>query len=125
MELTELRGAIDSDHAEIASIVAQIRDASEALDFGVTKQLLRALQAVEETHYASEYALMRAAGRDMPAGHQVEHAQLIETLRSINQTIVVENLCSVNPRIAAHLEAALEHMQKSDSELWAMLVETR
>lgn len=122
MELTRQRASIDRDHAEIASIVAQIRSASNAQDFGLTRQLLLALQAIEETHYASEDALMRAAGLDLPTGHRAEHARLIDTLRSINQTIVVENLRSISPRIAAHLEAALEHMQKSDSELWATLV---
>lgn len=125
MELARQRESIDRDHAEIASTVAQIRGASDARDFGLTRRLLLVLQAIEEAHYASEDALMRAAGLDMPAGHQAEHAQLIETLRLINQTIVVENLRSVSPRIAAHLEAALEHMQRSDSELWATLAQQR
>ena len=121
MELTRQRESIDRDHADLASIAAQIRRASDAQDFRLTKQLLLDLQAHEETHYASEDALMRAAGFDMPARHRAEHAQLIDTLRSINHTILIENLRSVSPRIAAHLEAALEHMHKSDSELWAML----
>ena len=125
MELTLQRESIDRDHAEIASTVAQIRHACDAQDFGLTRRLLLALQAIEEAHYASEDALMRAAGLEMPAGHQSEHAQLIEALRRINQTIVVENLRSVSPRIAAHLEAALEHMHRSDVELWSALVAPR
>ena len=124
MELTQQREAIDRDHADLASIVVQIRRASDAQDFRLTRQLLLDLQAHEETHYAGEDALMRAAGFDMPEHHRAEHAQLIDTLRSINQTVLVENLRSVNPSITAHLEAALEHMHKSDSELWAMLAQT-
>ena len=123
MELTRQRELIDTDHADLASIVAKIRHAGDAQDFRLTKLLLLDLQAHEETHYASEDALMRAAGFDMPARHRAEHAQLIDTLRLINQTLLVENLRSVSPRITAHLEAALEHMHKSDSELWATLAQ--
>ena len=121
MPLTRERELIDRDHADLASLMAQIRRASDAQDFRLTTQLLRDLQALEEAHYASEDALMRAAGFEMLASHRAEHAQLIDTLRSINQTILVENLRSVSPLIAAHLEAALEHMHRSDSEFWAML----
>lgn len=121
MELTAQRESIEKDHADIASIVAEIRRASDAQDFGLTRQLLLALQALEEEHYAREDALMRATGVDMPARHREEHAQLIDALRSINQTIAVEDLRSISPRVAAHLEAALEHMHKSDLELWAII----
>lgn len=123
MELTLQRESIDRDHADLASIVTKIRHAGDAQDFRLTKLLLLDLQAHEETHYASEDALIRAAGFDMPAGHRAEHAQLIDILQLINQTLLVENLRSVSPRIAAHLEAALEHMHKSDSELWATLAQ--
>lgn len=121
MELTAQRESIEKDHADIASIVAEIRRASDAQDFGLTRRLLLALQALEEKHYAREDALMRATGVDMPARHREEHAQLIDALRSINQTIAVEDLRSISPRVAAHLEAALEHMHKSDLELWAII----
>jgi len=121
MELTAQRESIEKDHADIASIVAEIRRASDAQDFGLTRQLLLALQALEVEHYAREDALMRATGVDMPARHREEHAQLIDALRSINQTIAVEGLRSISPRVAAHLEAALEHMHKSDLELWAII----
>ena len=125
MTLAQERESIDREHAEITSIVAQIRSAGDAQDFALTKRLLLALQAIEEMHYASEDALMRSAGLDMPVGHQAAHAQLIDTLRSINLTIIVENLRAVSPRITAHLESALEHMHKSDEELWAALDEAR
>jgi hemerythrin-like metal-binding protein len=123
MPFTRQRELIDREHADLASIVAQIRRATDAQDFRLTTLLLRDLQALEESHYASEEALMRAAGLELLARHRAEHAQLIDTLRSINQTILVENLRSVSPRIAAHLESALEHMHKSDSELWAMVAQ--
>ena len=121
MERAPQRESIERDHADLASIVAQIRCASDARDFRLTAQLLLELHALEEAHYASEDALIRAAGFEMPVRHQAEHAQLIDTLRLINQTILVENLSSLSPRIAAHLEAALEHMHTSDAELWAIL----
>jgi hemerythrin len=123
MELTRHRELIDRDHVDLASIVAQVRRAIDAQDFRLAKQLLLDLQRLEEAHYASEAALMRAAGLDMPAPHRAEHAELIDTLRSINHTLLIENLHSISPRVAAHVAAALEHMHKSDLELWVMLAD--
>ena len=113
------RDRIDRDHADITALMHRIREASDAEDFQLTIGLLIELQALEEAHYASEETLMIDAGFWMHSEHRAEHAQLIDTLRSINQALLSENCRAASPSIAAHLEAALQHIRESDTRMWA------
>jgi len=121
MRLAQQRDLIDRDHAGLAALMYRIRQAIDAQDFSRTIDLLLELQELEEAHYAGEEALMVEAGFSMHADHRAQHAQLIDTLRSINHTLLAENCRSTSPCIAAHLEEALRHMHESDTKLWAHL----
>jgi len=121
MQFERQRELIDKDHAGLARLAAKIAQASQSGDFRGTQRLLLELQSLEESHYAFEDEIMHAAGYEMHALHRAEHAELIDTLRAINRAMVIENLHSAGPQVAAHLEAALDHMQKSDARMWAEL----
>lgn len=105
------------DHAEIADLVARLRGALDRGDQQEMKSLLMALQMVEAKHYATEDALMRAVGYDLADAHRAEHANMLETLKRINETLVWENLAAISPQVVAHIEAALEHMIDADQAL--------
>jgi len=105
------------DHAEIADLVARLRAALERGDHDEMKSLLMALQMVEAKHYATEEALMRAVGYAQADTHRAEHANMLETLKRINETLVWENLAAISPQVVAHIEAALTHMIDADQAL--------
>src|SRR6185295_9701471 len=108
----------EREHAAIAALVVRIRGASDSGDFPLLKRLLVDLELLEEAHYATEAALMHLAGMEMRDAHRGEHADLIGTLRAINRTLLIENSCSASPQIAAHLEAAMQHMEQTDAQAW-------
>lgn len=105
------------DHAEIADLVARLRAALDRGEHGEMKSLLMALQMVEARHYATEDALMRAVGYDQADAHRTEHANMLDTLKRINEALVWENLAAISPQVVAHLEAALAHMVDADQAL--------
>jgi hemerythrin-like metal-binding protein len=105
------------DHAEIADLVARLRRALERGDHGEMKSLLMTLEMVEARHYATEDALMRAVGYAQAEAHRAEHANMLETLKRINETLVWENLGAISPQVVAHIEAALAHMIDADQAL--------
>jgi hemerythrin-like metal-binding protein len=105
------------DHAEIAELVARLRAALESGDYKQMKSLLMALQMTEARHYASEDALMRAVAYDQADAHRVEHANMLDTLKHINEALVWENLGAISPQVVAHIEAALTHMIDADKAL--------
>jgi len=105
------------DHAEIADLVVRLRAAVDRGDHGTMRSLLMALQLVEARHYATEDALMHAVSYDGAEAHRAEHAEMLETLKRINETLVWENVGAISPQVVAHLEAALEHMRDADQAL--------
>jgi len=105
------------DHAEIADLVARLRRALDRGDHDEMKSLLMALQMAEAKHYATEDALMRAVGYAQADAHRAEHANMLETLKRINETLVWENLGAISPQVVAHIEAALAHMIDADQAL--------
>jgi len=105
------------DHAEIADLVARLRAALDRGEHGEMKSLLMTLQMVEARHYATEDALMRAVAYDQADVHRTEHANMLDTLKRINEALVWENLAAISPQVVAHLEAALAHMIDADQAL--------
>lgn len=105
------------DHAEIADLVARLRAALDRGEHREMKSLLMALQMVEARHYATEDALMRAVAYDQADAHRAEHANMLDTLKHINEALVWENLAAISPQVVAHLEAALAHMIDADQAL--------
>lgn len=105
------------DHAEIADLVARLRAALDRGEHGEMKSLLMALQMVEARHYATEDALMRTVAYDRADAHRTEHANMLDTLKRINEALVWENLAAISPQVVAHLEAALAHMIDADQAL--------
>jgi hemerythrin len=113
----ELVDTASHDHTEMASIVRLLRAALDAGDHDLMQSLLRELLMVEVRHYATEEALMRAVAYDEADTHRRQHAEMVDTLKRIVQTLVVENLASVSPQIVAHFETALAHMIDADQRL--------
>jgi len=72
---------------------------------------------LEAKHYAREDALMRAVGYAQADAHRAEHARMLDTLKSINETLVWENLGAISPQVVAHIEAAVAHMMHADEAL--------
>jgi len=105
------------DHAEINSLVEQLRAATERGDHATMKSLLMGLEMLEAKHYAQEDALMRAVGYAQADAHRAEHAKMLDTLRSINATLVWENMGAISPQVVAHIEAAVAHMMHADEAL--------
>lgn len=105
------------DHAEINSLVEQLRAATERGDHATMKSLLMGLEMLEAKHYAQEDALMRAVGYAQADAHRAEHAKMLDTLRSINATLVWENMAAISPQVVAHIEAAVAHMLHADEAL--------
>lgn len=105
------------DHAEINDLVAELRAATERGDQATMKSLLIGLEMLEARHYAREDALMRAVGYAQADAHRAEHAKMLDTLKSINATLVWENLGAISPQVVAHIEAALAHMMHADEAL--------
>lgn len=105
------------DHAEINNLVEQLRAATERGDHATMKSLLMGLEMLEAKHYAREDALMRAVGYAQADAHRAEHAKMLDTLRSINATLVWENLGAISPQVVAHIEAAVAHMMHADEAL--------
>ena len=85
------------DHADINELVAQLRAATERGDHATMKSLLMGLEMLEAKHYAREDALMRAVGYAQADAHRAEHAKMLDTLRSINATLVWENMRAISP----------------------------
>jgi hemerythrin-like metal-binding protein len=105
------------DHADINDLVAQLRAATERGDHATMKSLLIGLEMLEAKHYAREDALMRAVGYPNAEAHRAEHAKMLDTLRSINETLVWENMGAISPQVVAHIEAAVAHMMDADQAL--------
>jgi len=105
------------DHAEINNLVEQLRSATERGDQATMKSLLMGLEMLEAKHYAQEDALMRAVGYAHAEAHRAEHAKMLDTLRSINATLVWENMGAISPQVVAHIEAAVAHMMHADEAL--------
>lgn len=105
------------DHAEINDLVEQLRAATERGDQATMKSLLMGLEMLEARHYAQEDALMRAVGYAQADAHRAEHAKMLDTLRSINATLVWENMAAISPQVVAHIEAAVAHMMHADEAL--------
>jgi hemerythrin-like metal-binding protein len=105
------------DHADINDLVAQLRAATERGDHATMKSLLIGLEMLEARHYAREDALMRAVGYTNAVAHRAEHAKMLDTLRSINETLVWENMGTISPQVVAHIEAAVAHMMDADQAL--------
>ncbi|MCG6953786.1 MAG: hypothetical protein LJE90_15560 [Betaproteobacteria bacterium] len=105
------------DHADINELVAQLRAATERGDHATMKSLLMGLEMLEAKHYAREDALMRAVGYAQADAHRAEHAKMLDTLRSINATLVWENMRAISPQVVAHIEAAVAHMLHADEAL--------
>jgi hemerythrin-like metal-binding protein len=105
------------DHADINDLVAQLRAATERGDHATMKSLLIGLEMLEAKHYAREDALMRAVGYTNADAHRAEHAKMLDTLRSINETLVWENMGAISPQVVAHIEAAVAHMTDADQAL--------
>ena len=105
------------DHADINDLVAQLRAATERGDHATMKSLLIGLEMLEAKHYAREDALMRAVGYAQADAHRAEHAKMLDTLRSINETLVWENMGAISPQVVAHIEAAVAHMMDADQAL--------
>ena len=105
------------DHADINDLVAQLRAATERADHATMKSLLIGLEMLEAKHYAREDALMRAVGYPNADAHRAEHAKMLDTLRSINETLVWENMGAISPQVVAHIEAAVAHMMDADQAL--------
>lgn len=105
------------DHAEINNLVEQLRAATERGDHATMKSLLMGLEMLEAKHYAREDALMRAVGYAQADAHRAEHARMLDTLKSINETLVWENLGAISPQVVAHIEAAVAHMMHADEAL--------
>ena len=105
------------DHADINDLVAQLRAATERGDHATMKSLLIGLEMLEAKHYAREDALMRAVGYPNADAHRAEHAKMLDTLRSINETLVWENMGAISPQVVAHIEAAVAHMMDADQAL--------
>ena len=105
------------DHAEINDLVEQLRAATERGDHATMKSLLMGLEMLEAKHYAREDALMRAVGYAQADAHRAEHARMLDTLRSINETLVWENMGAISPQVVAHIEAAVAHMMHADEAL--------
>jgi len=110
-------GHIVRDHAEINKLVEQLRAATERGDHATMKSLLMGLEMLEARHYAQEDALMRAVGYAQAEAHRAEHAKMLDTLRSINATLVWENMGAISPQVVAHIEAAVAHMMHADEAL--------
>jgi hemerythrin len=91
--------------------------ACAARSSGEMKSLLMTLEMVEARHYATEDALMRAVGYAQAEAHRAEHANMLKTLKRINETLVWENLGAISPQVVAHIEAALAHMIDADQAL--------
>jgi len=105
------------DHAEINDLVEQLRAATERGDHATMKSLLMGLEMLEAKHYAREDALMRAVGYAQADAHRAEHARMLDTLKSINETLVWENMGAISPQVVAHIEAAVAHMMHADEAL--------
>lgn len=112
-ELRELFG----DHSEIADLIARVRGAIERADKHLAQALLLTLQALEESHYRGEEALMRRIGYDGLARHHEEHLHLIRALRHINQTLALEGGGTVSVMISEHLEQTVTHTRDADARL--------
>jgi len=113
----ELVNTASRDHAEMAGLVRRLRAALDAGEHDLMQSLLRELLMVEVSHYATEEALMRAVAYDDADTHRRQHAEMVDTLKRIVQTLVIENLASVSPQIVAHFETALAHMIDADQRL--------
>ena len=105
------------DHAEINELVRQLRAATDRGDHATMKSLLIGLEMLEAKHYAREDALMRAVGYAHADAHRREHANMLDTLKRINETLVWENMGAISPQVVAHIEAALAHMMHADEAL--------
>ncbi len=116
-------GNVVRDHAEIADLVARLRSAVDRGDHGGMRSLLMALQLAEARHYETEDALMRAVAYDGAEAHHAEHAEMLETLKRINETLVWENVGTISPQVVAHLETALAHMRDADQALSRFVAE--
>ena len=123
-ELSQHREQVEREHEMLADLASQIRSSSGRSDFRTAARLLVELQALEEAHYAAEEAALRDSGSSMPEKHRIQHAGLLDVLRSINHDIRSGDSRTVSPLIAAHLEAALAHMHEEDRALWAGIVPT-
>ncbi|HEX5611189.1 MAG TPA: hemerythrin domain-containing protein [Burkholderiales bacterium] len=123
MTPTELIEDISHDHAEISEAVESLRALLDAGDYGEARSLLVRLEQIEIRHYATEEALMRAVAYDRADVHRAEHAEMLDTLARINQTLALEPAASISPRILAHLEAALAHMIQADQKLGRFVAE--
>jgi hemerythrin-like metal-binding protein len=79
---------LDSEHLLQAQILASIRDALVADDWSQASELLHQLHDVTEAHFVAEHLLMRLHAYPDCEIHEREHDQLIDELRSLDESVV-------------------------------------
>lgn len=79
---------LDAEHLLQAQILASVRDALAGEDWAQASDLIRQLQEVTEAHFVAEHLLMRLHAYPDYEIHEREHDQLIDDLRSLEESIV-------------------------------------
>jgi hemerythrin-like metal-binding protein len=117
---TEIRSfleKIESDHTELTNLIASLRQALAKGHYELTKSLLLTLQMVEARHYATEGVLMQVVGYERADSHRAQHADLLDTLGRINQTLALESWSAISASVVAHIDSSIKHMIEADRGL--------
>jgi hemerythrin-like metal-binding protein len=81
-------GEMDTEHLLQVQILSAMLEAFADDDWPRASDLIRQLEDVTEAHFVAEQLLMRLHAYPAYAAHEREHDQLIDELRSLEESIV-------------------------------------
>ncbi|HWC66407.1 MAG TPA: hemerythrin family protein [Thermoanaerobaculia bacterium] len=115
---------LDTEHFLQAQILASIRDALAGDDWAQASDLVRQLQDVTEAHFMAEHLLMRLHAYPSFQLHEREHDQLIDELRSLEES-VVSGEAGLDPTIRTLELWLVHHIHTADKAFAIYLAERR